>query len=50
MLAPISATTEDDPSLYFEPLLRTFILGFSSGIACEVLHVAFKVRFRASAW
>ena len=33
----------DEPSIYFEPFLRSFILGASAGAIFEVIHVASKV-------
>lgn len=35
---------EDDPSPFFEPLVRSFMLGVGAGIICEVLHVAFQFK------
>jgi len=33
-----------EPSPFFEPLVRSFVLGLGAGAICEAGHVAFKVR------
>ncbi len=35
---------QDDPTPFFEPLLRSFLLGLSAGALFESAHVALKVR------
>ena len=37
---------EEDPSPFFEPLLRSFLLGLGAGALFESLHVCLKVRAR----
>ncbi len=32
-----------EPSPFFEPLLRSFLLGVGAGVICESAHVLFKV-------
>ena len=38
---------DEDPSPFFEPLLRSFLLGLGAGAIFESLHVCMKVRRRA---
>lgn len=38
--APLTVTEE--PSPFFEPLIRSFVLGLSSGALCELVHVSSK--------
>ena len=40
---------DEDPSPFFEPLLRSFLLGLGAGAIFESLHVCTKVRRRAAA-
>ena len=35
--------SQDDPTPFFEPLLRSFLLGLTCGACFESLHVAAKV-------
>jgi len=35
---------DEDPSPFFEPLLRSFLLGLGAGALFEALHVCMKVR------
>lgn len=40
---------DEDPSPFFEPLLRSFLLGLGAGAIFESLHVCMKVRRRTAA-
>ena len=40
---------DEDPSPFFEPLLRSFLLGLGAGAIFESLHVCMKVRPRVAA-
>ena len=40
---------DEDPSPFFEPLLRSFLLGLGAGAIFESLHVCMKVRRRSAA-
>lgn len=35
---------EDDPTPFYEPLLRSFVLGLGVGVIFESGHVALRVR------
>lgn len=35
---------DEDPSPFFEPFLRTFVLGAGAGVICEAVHSLDKVR------
>ena len=39
-----AAQVDEDPSPFFEPLLRSFLLGLGAGALFESLHVCMKVR------
>lgn len=41
---PQAAQMDEDPSPFFEPLLRSFLLGLGAGALFESLHVCMKVR------
>jgi len=40
------ALADAEPSPFFEPLVRSFVLGLGFGALCESAHVAFKVSER----
>lgn len=41
---------KEDPSPYFEPLVRSLLLGLSCGVIFESLHVALKVQTETIFW
>jgi hypothetical protein len=41
-----AAVKPEETNLFLDPLVRSLLLGVGAGMACETLHVVFKVRRR----
>jgi hypothetical protein len=41
-----AAVKPEEANLFLDPLVRSLLLGVGAGMACETLHVVFKVRRR----
>lgn len=42
--AAVAVPSEQDANYFFEPLLRSLVLGMGAGMICETAHQLIKVR------